>query len=293
MLPLYEETGDEMRLYRRKPHHVTPHLHNSIEFVYVEKGSVALGIGQELYALETGDLALIFPGLIHHYQSFGKEDGVLYHLLISPSMCGRLYQRLQSGYAKSPVIHPEKLHPDITYILNRIIEEEGENADRSSKSYSKKKAHPNNSQEPPSNAVSERDILNTAYAQILITRALPCVDEAERGENFGAIDLVDQAVTYVAANFREPISLTKMAHDLAVSQYTLSRIFSGTFHCNFNTYVNDARLTYAVALLENTDLPITDICYNSGFESQRTFNRVFKDRYHVTPASYRKGSVTI
>ena len=31
-----------------------------------------------------------------------------------------------------------------------------------------------------------------------------------------------------------------------------------------------------------------NICLDCGFESQRTFNRVFKDRYKITPREYRK-----
>ena len=61
-----------------------------------------------------------------------------------------------------------------------------------------------------------------------------------------------------------------------------------TFHCNFSKYVNGVRLNYAVAALENTMDSITNICLDCGFESQRTFNRVFKDRYKITPREYRK-----
>ena len=93
---------------------------------------------------------------------------------------------------------------------------------------------------------------------------------------------------YVAKNFRENISLEKMAYELCVSKYVLSRMFAKTFHCNFSKYVNGVRLNYAVAALENTMDSITNICLDCGFESQRTFNRVFKDRYKITPREYRK-----
>ncbi|MBR6547965.1 MAG: UDP-N-acetylmuramoyl-L-alanyl-D-glutamate--2,6-diaminopimelate ligase, partial [Clostridia bacterium] len=43
---------------------------------------------------------------------------------------------------------------------------------------------------------------------------------------------------YVAKNFRDEISLEKMAYDLGISKYVLSRLFAKTFHCNFNKYVN-------------------------------------------------------
>lgn len=92
---------------------------------------------------------------------------------------------------------------------------------------------------------------------------------------------------YVARNFNEEINLDKMAYDLCVSKYMLSRLFAKTFHCNFNKYVNDVRLNYAATLLESTKDSITNIGLDAGFESQRTFNRVFKERYKITPREYR------
>ena len=93
---------------------------------------------------------------------------------------------------------------------------------------------------------------------------------------------------YVAKNYGSRITLEKMANDLGVSKYVLSRMFAKTFHCNFSKYVNGGRLNNTVTELENSQDSITNICLNCGFESQRTFNRVFKDRYKLTPREYRK-----
>ena len=40
--------------------------------------------------------------------------------------------------------------------------------------------------------------------------------------------------------------------------------------------------------MECTGKSITDICLDAGVESQRTFNRVFREKYKVTPRDYRK-----
>ena len=50
--------------------------------------------------------------------------------------------------------------------------------------------------------------------------------------------------------------------------YVLSRVFSGTFHMNFNQYVNKVRLEYAVGLLMNTDDSVTEVYLDAGFDSQ-------------------------
>ena len=105
--------------------------------------------------------------------------------------------------------------------------------------------------------------------------------------NVGSNDLIYQTVSYISANFKKKFSLEEMAKDLGVSKYVLSRLFSKTFHRNFNQYLNDVRLNYACQRLENTSDSITKICLDSGFESQRTFNRVFKERYKISPSDYR------
>ena len=106
-------------------------------------------------------------------------------------------------------------------------------------------------------------------------------------ETVGSDDLVYKAVEYVAKNFRNKISLEQMSYDLGVSKYVLSRTFAKTFHCNFNQYINSVRLNYATAMLESSNDTITNICLDCGFESQRTFNRAFKERYKITPREYR------
>ena len=74
---------------------------------------------------------------------------------------------------------------------------------------------------------------------------------------------------------------------MGVGKYVLSRVFSSTFHKNFNQYVNEQRLNYVIAMLEETEESITDICLDAGFQSQRTFNRVFQETYRMTPREYR------
>lgn len=108
----------------------------------------------------------------------------------------------------------------------------------------------------------------------------------------GSSDIIYRTVSYIAAHYKEPVTLTKMAHDLGCSPYALSRVFSKTFHCNFNQYLNMVRLDYACALLKHTSQPITELLLESGFDSQRTFNRVFRDCYHMSPREYRASAIS-
>ena len=126
-----------------------------------------------------------------------------------------------------------------------------------------------------------------AYVQIILSRCMGKLNFVKKS-SVGSDDLIYRTVSYISGNFRNQFSLGKMAGDLGVSKYVLSRIFSKTFHRNFNQYLNEARLSYATTRLENTNDTILEVCLDSGFESQRTFNRVFKERYKITPREYRR-----
>ena len=260
MYALYENRDNEFELYHKTSSHVPPHLHGAIEMIYVTGGTLEIGIRQELFHMEKGDFALVFPDVIHHYQVFSKEKSTATYLLVTPQMSGSYTTLLQQKLPKNPVIPHEKLHPDIIYAMEHLN---------------------------PKEAGATADMIHQAFLLIILSRALPQLELMDRAD-LQDDDLIYRTVRYIAEHFTENISLTSMAADLYVSPFTLSRVFSNTFHRNFNRYLNESRLQYACTLLTQTDQTITEICMNSGFESQRTFNRVFNELYHMSPRDYRK-----
>ena len=79
-----------------------------------------------------------------------------------------------------------------------------------------------------------------------------------------------------------------MAAQLGVSTSYLARIFSRRLHMSFNDYINRLRVQAAQDLLRSTDRPVTEVMLEVGFESQSTFNRVFRDIQGITPREYRQ-----
>lgn len=263
MRPIYNYSEKGLNISHGTYGHFPPHIHSSMECIHITHGALELGIGQEFYHMEQGDLAIIFPDIIHHYQVFDPRGCTCTYLLASPQMAGDFEESLQKYCPENPVIPHEALHPDVAYVLNRLLSDK-----------EKKEAGPFDS------------TVQLSFIQIILARCLPHYKLIEKGM-IDHDDLVYQVVSYLARNFTEEVSLSSMARALGVSPYILSRVFSGTFHMNFNQYLNDLRLNHACIRLVHTDQPITDICLNAGFESQRTFNRVFKERFHVSPREYR------
>ena len=77
MFPVYEEKKENLHLHSRIARHESPHLHNSVEFIYLTEGCLELGMGQELFHMEEGDFAVLFPEVIHHCQVFSGENNKL------------------------------------------------------------------------------------------------------------------------------------------------------------------------------------------------------------------------
>lgn len=253
-----KETKEEVYAVRRAPKHVSPHLHHALEIVCVTKGELELGVGQELYHMEQGDVGLVFSGLIHHYQVFSKGVNEAGYILVPPSFAGIFSEKVQSSAPECPVVKAAHLEPDVTHAIDAIMQiKEGE------------------------------PMVVQAYVQIILARCMRKFRLVEKS-SVGSDSLVYRAVSYISGNFGKQFSLGDMAKDLGVSKYVLSRVFSKTFHCNFNQYLNEERLRHASGRLEHTNDTVLDICLDSGFGSQRTFNRVFKERYKVTPSQYRK-----
>lgn len=178
--------------------------------------------------------------------------------MVPSSFAGVLKDKIQGYAPKYPVIRAGQIEPDVYNAIQAIIQME-----------------------------ENEPMIVQAYVQIVLAR---CIGKMELVEKscVGSDDLIYRTVSYISGNFRRQFSLEDMARDLGVSKYVLSRVFSKTFHRNFNQYLNDARLSYACTRLVNTSDTILNICLDSGFDSQRTFNRVFKERYKTVPSEYRK-----
>lgn len=254
----FKETKEEVYAVQRVSKHVSPHLHNALEIVCVTEGTLEMGVGQELYHMEKGDIGFVFSDIIHHYQVFSEKMSRADYILVPSSFAGVFKDKIQGYAPKYPVIHAGQIEPDVYNAIQAIIQME-----------------------------DNEPMIVQAYVQIVLAR---CIGKMELVEKscVGSDDLIYRTVSYISGNFRRQFSLEDMARDLGVSKYVLSRVFSKTFHRNFNQYLNDARLSYACTRLVNTNDTILNICLDSGFDSQRTFNRVFKERYKTTPSEYRK-----
>ncbi len=79
----------------------------------------------------------------------------------------------------------------------------------------------------------------------------------------------------------------RLAQVSAVSEAHFAREFKKAFGMPPHRYLLTRRIERAIALLRDTDLPITEVVYRTGWNSLGTFGRVFRDITGESPGELR------
>jgi transcriptional regulator GlxA family with amidase domain len=99
---------------------------------------------------------------------------------------------------------------------------------------------------------------------------------------------LDQAKHFITANFRQELSLAEIARHCHVSVFHFSRLFKQFTSRSPYQFLIDVRLRHAALLLRHTFLPVTQICFESGFNSFEHFILSFTKHYGRSPSKYRR-----
>lgn len=93
---------------------------------------------------------------------------------------------------------------------------------------------------------------------------------------------------YVSKNFKENIRLTEIAEIVNMSEAAFCRYFKKRSNKTFIDFVNEIRIGNACKLLSNEKLNISEICFESGFNTISNFHFHFKKIVLKTPTEYMK-----
>ena len=97
-----------------------------------------------------------------------------------------------------------------------------------------------------------------------------------------------KVVEFVTANFQEPIQVSDLAEQAALSESQLHREFARRFGITPNQYIREVRIGIARHLLETEDLSMAQVAGQCGFYDQSHFSRQFKTSTGLTPLQYRR-----
>jgi AraC family transcriptional regulator len=90
------------------------------------------------------------------------------------------------------------------------------------------------------------------------------------------------------ARMAEDISLDELAAEAQLSPYHFARMFKQSVGVPPRVYLTQLRMEKACELLQQTELPITEIALEVGYSSNQVLARVFTKHQHMTPTEYRR-----
>lgn len=128
--------------------------------------------------------------------------------------------------------------------------------------------------------------INAKSRQYLLKSVLELFPKLYTVERVATYSNIAQA--HIENRFKENISAKSVARECSINEDYLNFIFKKEFGFTVTEYIRKKRLEYADILLKSTDLPISEIAFNSGFQSIQTFNRLYKKTYNMSPTQNRK-----
>ncbi len=253
------------------------HWHDELEIIYVKSGFLTVNISGESYIGNPGDAFVVSPGNLHlmgtqtgevdyftflfplKYISF-RSDDLLYESLLEPLSSGHLMISPRIGDAAG------RLCEQLVDIY--MEKKEGAGAD-----------------------IAAQIRIKIVLLQFILemwNKGL-VVENDTSGRN----TVEKEMVSYIQQNYTGTISLKEFGEQFHLSEKYISRYFKEHFHITLSQYVAYLRLEHAKQLLQDTDIPITEIALQSGYQNVSYFIRSFKKTYGVSPLKYRKNKLTI
>lgn len=98
---------------------------------------------------------------------------------------------------------------------------------------------------------------------------------------------IDIIYKHINGNFKNHISLDEIADKVSMTVPAFCRYFKKATGKTFTKLVNEYRVVHATKLLSESQMTITDICFECGFNNFSHFNKLFNEFTGKSASAYR------
>ena len=247
------------------------HWKDSIEILFVLRGSIKLGVETEVYKLKERQIEIVNSNEVFWLKS-EDEDNLVLIINIDPNFFERYYDDAKEIFFYTDSSNKDIQENETYYSLRRYI------SILLFEVVSKLDDYED---------VIEDKLLDMMY--YLLNNFHYLYYEAENlEEDEDLLQRYHRIDKYLSNNYMYKVSLQDIAEkEFLTSQY-LSYKIKDTFGLGFNDYLNKIRVEESTKLLLTTDRSISDISDEVGFSHIRYYNKHFKIHYNMTALQYRK-----
>ncbi len=247
------------------------HWHEDLQFIYVIRGTICVKTLDEEEIISAGEGVFINKNLVHmvekmdscKYKSFVFPDYFVSFYFGSPA--ARLTQSITENTGISLVVlYDSKLwcHQALS-ILRELAEiEEGERS-----------------------SLYPYEVLSRLSGLWLLT--LKNITAPAHHPESITHARTRRFLQYIESHYQEEVTLDDLAASAGVSKSECLRCFKTTLQTTPYKYLMDYRLSKAARLLKETNLSVSEITIQTGFNSQSYFGKCFREKMNCTPSEYR------
>ena len=235
------------------------HVHEIVEIICVKQGRMRVQIGSEKYDLEAGDVAAVFPYVPHSFDTL-SEDSKGLSAFFPPSTISEFSAVFSSALPSCPVLKREKVPEEIYLAVKEL------------------------SKLPD----GERGPYQMAYLHLLLSYLLNALELDELG-HYRDQAMSNRILCYITDHAFENISLESTAEALGISRYYLSHVLNNQLKTSLRRFINGIRVSRAKELMREPQYTLTQVCFECGYDSMRTFRRAFQSETGLLPSEYQHG----
>lgn len=235
-----------------KVYKVSNHIHQYAELIFMLEGEMRITVDDREELIKAGEAAFIFPFQTHKMSS--KSTNKLAMYLFSPATMVSFMKNHDGQVGERAVFKPNE--STLAVFREKILNNE--------------------------------DFTLYNVKGFLYLALDDYLSQTQLCNSIGGTNVVSKVITYMYEHFTEPITLESVAGALGYSANYLSHCIQKLYGLNFCTILASLRIEKARYLITSTYKTATEICYECGFGSERTFLRQFKSIMGSSPSVYRK-----
>jgi AraC-like DNA-binding protein len=276
--PLHPVKGNSflVRKFAEQAFSAPYHYHPELELTLILKGEGKRYVGSSMASYSEGDLVLLGPNLPHCWKSenvkrgkinacslvvqFNRDFlGAAFFDKVEMAAISRMLERSKYGIQFGRKI-VAKVHNDLLLL--------------------EKERHP----------FQKMILLLKILQQLAESKQYVLLDKQYKlfVHSNNEQSKINSIIAYIVDHFREKIELEKAAGIAMMTPPAFCKYFKRQTRKTFIETVLDYRINYASQQLVNTDKPVSDISFESGFGDVSHFYKVFKSQKKLSPLQYRK-----
>lgn len=252
------------------------HWHEEIEITFINKGCGTYKIDLIPYSLNEGDIVIVKPLSLHSIHKKDNEHMIWKSIVFNLNM---LNSALTDGCLIkyfAPILNKQNTLPTILNKNSKGYIEISQTLVKIYECYDKKEYG------------FELELKSYLYYFFfLIYKNDLFLQKKESNLSNDTINKIKTILNYIKNNLTTNLLIKDIASICNFSEYHFMRFFKKYIGMTCIEYINNCRLELASELLSSTDKAILDISFEVGYNNVSYFNKVFKNKYNLTPKQFR------